>query len=137
MIRLMRLFTFPRTTTLVFAVCAGILCCYHANAESDGIISYSGRDVTGGLVVRIEGGDLTIRERNGKERNFEQLNGEDRTSVKVDDRNATLNDIKVGMRVQIVFYNRINGTRRKGTDDDALPMSSIKAQSNSPEKPKS
>jgi len=130
-------FSILRQNIVLSIIGAGLLFCNHASADGGGAVYYSDRDVTGGVVIRIEdNGDLAIRERNGKERNFRQIYGEDETLVKVNGRKAAFDDIKVGMRVQIAYYKKINGRKRDGTDIDPLPITSIKAKSGS-EKPES
>ncbi len=123
-------------------VCAGI--CDRAIADGgQNNVNYSKPAVTSGVVVRIEdNGDLVCREGSGKERQFAKLDrdGEmdrdgEKTSVEVNGREATLGDIKVGMRAQIKFYSKNNGRKKEGTDIDPLPMISINATSSSSGKP--
>ena len=116
-------------------------------AEGPSYADYSGRDVTGGLVVRISiHGNLIVREMSGKERHFHKLSQDDDpppfrfvadTVVEIDGHGASFSDIKVGMRVQIVFYTRTQGKTTNGTEGDPLGITSIKAKSNSAEEPKS
>lgn len=147
--------SFISRSTLVCIVCAGMLCSYQAVAEGSGGRYYSDTDVTGGLVVGLtSNGNLIVRQKSGKELHFceairiystrdenEEERSEQRSEkisvVEIDGHEASFSDIKVGMRVQIVFYDRTNGRVSDGTDIDPLAIASIKAKSNSAEKPKS
>ena len=126
-----------RQSTFVSLLCAGLLCCPHGYAGGKAP-SYSGRDVASGVVAASGFSELVVRERNGTERRFMRMyEREDRpdTTVTVDGRKATFDDIEVGMRVQIVFYSKVDG-KKIGTEDFPLPIISVKAISNPPEKPK-
>ena len=133
-IGLVQSFVLSRTTFLA-VLFLGALCCSHAIADGTGSSSYSGRDVIGGLVVRIEyNGELVVRERSGKQRQFMQIPSPDprQTSVEIDGRKANFGEIKVGMRVQIAFYTKVNGIERSEVDMGPLAIISIRAFSNRP-----
>lgn len=123
--------------TFLSFICAGLLCYRQAYAGAEAPI-YSGRDVTGGVVVNINSDELIVDERNGKQRYFSRTYGVARpdTTVTIDGSTARFDDIKLGMRVQIVFYTTVNGKKNRGTAAEPLPINSVKAMSNSPEKPK-
>jgi hypothetical protein len=98
-----------RKNIFISLLCAGLLCWHHAFA--DGPVRrnpYSRQDTTGGIVVRTEhNSELVVRERSGKERRFTQIDGDGPfdTIIHVNGHTVAFRAIKVGMRVQIVFYN--------------------------------
>jgi hypothetical protein len=120
-------------TTFSAVLFLGALCCSPAIADVTGSSSYSGRAMIGALVVRIEyNGDLVASDSSGKQRQFMQIPSPDprQTSVELDGRRANFGEIKVGMRVQITFYTKVNGIERSKADMGPFPIISIRAMSN-------
>lgn len=126
-------FSILRQNIFVSLIGAGLLCCNHAFADVPARNPYSGHDVTGGVVVRIEhGNELVVRERSGTERRFKQIDGDGPrdTIIHLNGRTVAFRAIKVGMRVQIVFYNKIDRRMADGTSTAPLPMRKVTAISN-------
>jgi hypothetical protein len=118
-----------RRLTLIAFSLAAVFCCARAVADGGMYNPYRDQDITGGIITEIKRGEqLIVREKTGSERYFVQIDGNGRldTIIKVEDRTTSFRALKVGMRVQIVFYRSQHG-QRTGGESDPFPMKSIRA----------